>query len=96
MSFTCDTIKVLQNGIKKTYLRCHRSGNYNSSATLRIPNSRGTCKMGKHCPATMEVIETENDVKVTHFITHIGHDIELKHIKISEADKEEIRSNLIS
>ena len=50
--------------------------------------------MGSHCPATMEVIEN-GDLSVIHYKTHIGHEMELKHISLNQAEKEELSRKLV-
>ena len=92
VSFFISHLKVLQNGLKKTYLRCHRSGTCNSTAWLRAPKSQGTCKIGKNCPATIEMIEDAECIKVIYFKTHVGHDFDMKHIRVKEFEKENLRS----
>lgn len=94
VSFFSENTKILQNGNKKTYLRCHRSGFYSSSASHRIPKSK-TCKIGRHCPATIEITETDACVTVIHYKTHVGHDLDLKYQKIGKTDKEIIKSMFI-
>ena len=51
-----------------------------------------SCKIGRICPATIEVTDKGSSVEVIHFKTHVGHALEMKHQKISEAEREEIRS----
>lgn len=45
--------------------------------------------MGSHCPATIEVIEKE-ELLVLHHKTHIGHEMEIKHLSLNQAEKEEL------
>lgn len=47
--------------------------------------------MGSHCPATIEVIEKE-ELLVSYHKTHIGHEMEIKHLSLSQAEKEELSS----
>lgn len=60
----------------------------------RIPKSE-TCKIGRHCPATIEITETDACVTVIHYKIHAGHDLDLKYQKIGKTDKEIIKSMFI-
>lgn len=63
------------------------------SIGARVPKAYSTCKMGSHCPATMEVIESD-EINVIYYKIHVGHEKDLKHLLLSKTDKEELSSKL--
>ena len=95
------------NFIKKTGIRrakeseahyfiCSRTGFYSSSAKERLQKVQGTKKIGGRCPAfiTARVSRLNSRTLVTFSTDHVGHDKELKHLAISQDERERIAADL--
>ncbi|XP_047115753.1 uncharacterized protein LOC124795715 [Schistocerca piceifrons] len=77
--------KRLKDGTAKTTFVCHRSGTFSSkSGGKRLCKSQGTCKMGNHCVAAIELHEEESGVcSVIYYRTHFGHDQNIAFLHLS-------------
>jgi hypothetical protein len=79
------------------YFRCHRSGSAVSYATERLPPSKGSCKMGKTCPAIMHVVQklgSSGSISVKHVSTHVGHKDEYCFMNLSKQERTQIAMKL--
>lgn len=83
------------------YYRCNRTGKYrnhtNQQGRRRKLKSQGTDKINNHCTSSITVQEPLNkelDIKVTYCVTHYGHNIDLKHIRLSNAERNYIVERL--
>ena len=87
--------KKLANGIIKRYYSCNRSGTFTSKGDgKRRLKSQGSCKTGKLCLASMEVVVTSEGVTLTYHSSHCGHDFNLAHTWLQEKDKAHIAGTL--
>lgn len=84
--------------VNKTYYSCNRSGYYVSKArTRKALKKQGSRKINGRCPASMNVtINTDSTLDVKFIKTHVGHDFELKHLDLSDKDRELIVQKLVS
>lgn len=77
--------KQCRPGTFRRYLHCHRSGSFESISTgQRQLKSNGSCKIGKHCFAMLEVTEEKDRVLVAFQKQHYGHTAELGHQRLSK------------
>lgn len=76
--------------VNKTYYSCNRSGYYVSKArTQKALKKQGSRKINGRCPASMIVtINPDSGYDVRFVKTHVGHDFELKHIDLSDKDRD--------
>ncbi|XP_077525913.1 uncharacterized protein LOC144137798 isoform X3 [Haemaphysalis longicornis] len=80
---------------KVLYLACCRSGHFKSHSTgKRKLKSQGSVKCGRRCFASMTVVEKETGVSVVFQATHRGHDLDLRHVLLSDKEKTAIASKL--
>ena len=56
----------------------------------RAPRAKVSRKIDSHCPFTLEVIKAKDAVQVLFYKSHMGHDLELKHLPINKSDKESL------
>lgn len=84
--------------VNKTYYSCNRSGYYVSKArTQKALKKQGSRKINGRCPASMNVTIKEDSTYDVRFIkTHVGHDFDLKHLDLSEKDRDLIIRKLTS
>lgn len=84
--------------VNKTYYSCNRSGYYMSKArTRKALKKQGSRKINGRCPASMNVtLNTDQTYDVRFVKTHVGHDFELKHLDISDKDRNLIVQKLVS
>ena len=84
--------------VNKTYYSCNRSGYYISKArTRKALKKQGSRKINGRCPAAMNVTVNENSSYDVRFVkTHVGHNFELKHLDLSDKDRELIVQKLAS
>lgn len=76
-------------GVFKHYLRCHRSGIYAEVPTekrQRQKKQHSSCKIDKHCFATLDVTEKGNKVFAEFQRQHYGHLMEVSHQRLSVAE----------
>lgn len=79
------------------YFNCNRSGTYlPKQERVRRIKSQGSRKMNRTCPAKLIVTKKNcNDTINVYFIpTHIGHQIDLKHLNLHKEDRLRIAQNL--
>lgn len=83
---------------KKTYFSCNRSGNFVSKAkTQKSIKKQGSRKINGRCPAAITLTYNhDSSLKVKFIKTHVGHDFELKHLDLSEKDRDLIVRKLAS
>ncbi|XP_049806681.1 uncharacterized protein LOC126249072 [Schistocerca nitens] len=88
--------KRLKDGTAKTTFVCHRSGTFSSkSGGKRLCKSQGTCKMGNHCVAAIELHEEESGIcSVIYYRTHFGHDQNIAFLHLSGSDREAIAGKI--
>lgn len=84
--------------VNKTYYSCNRSGYYVSKArTRKALKKQGSRKINGRCPASMNVtINPDSTYDVKYVSTHVGHNFELKHLDLSDKDRELIVQKLVS
>jgi len=82
--------------INKTYFSCNRSGYYVSKArTQKALKKQGSRKINGRCPASMNVtMKPDLSYEVRFIKTHVGHDFSLKHLDLSEKDRDLIVQKL--
>lgn len=82
--------------VNKTYYSCNRSGYYISKArTQKALKKQGSRKINGRCPASINVTIAEDSTHHVRFIkTHVGHDFSLKHLDLSEKDRDLIINKL--
>ena len=62
----------------------------------RAPRAKGSRKIESHCPSTLEVIQKKDGVQVVFHKTHVGHDLELKHLPLDKLTKESLACKYFS
>lgn len=84
--------------VNKTYYSCNRSGYYVSKArTQKALKKQGSRKINGRCPASMNVTVNPDFTYEVRFVkTHVGHSFELKHLDLSDQDREIIVQKLVS
>lgn len=84
--------------VNKTYYSCNRSGYYVSKAkTRKALKKQGSRKINGRCPASMNVTVNPDLTYDVRFVrTHVGHNFELKHLDLSDKDRELIVQKLCS
>lgn len=84
--------------INKTYYSCNRSGYYVSKARTRKKlKKQGSRKINGRCPASMNVTVNPDSTYDVRFVkTHVGHNFDIKHLDLSEKDRELIVQKLES
>lgn len=84
--------------VNKTYYSCNRSGYYVSKArTRKALKKQGSRKINGRCPASMNVTVNPDSTYDVRFVkTHVGHDFELKHLDLSDKDRDLIVQKLVS
>lgn len=82
----------------KTYYSCNRSGYYISKArTRKALKKQGSRKINGRCPASMNVtINSDSTYDVKFIKSHVGHNFELKHLDLSDKDRDLIVQKLVS
>ncbi|GFS40210.1 uncharacterized protein TNIN_404901 [Trichonephila inaurata madagascariensis] len=85
-----------KTGGKITYFYCHRNGFYNArDDKKRNMKIAGSNKINGNCPSKMKVYEDiESKVTVEFTNTHVGHGIDLRRMKITREEKEDIARKL--
>ncbi|GFV89913.1 uncharacterized protein TNCV_461751 [Trichonephila clavipes] len=85
-----------KSGGKMTYFYCHRNGFYNARGDMkRNMKIAGSNKINGKCPSKMKVYEDiESKVTVEFTKTHVGHGIDLRRMKITREEKEDIAKKL--
>ncbi|XP_074597930.1 uncharacterized protein LOC141852725 [Brevipalpus obovatus] len=78
------------------YFICSRTGSYSSLAMKRLKKVQGSKKIGGRCPAfiTAKVDVRSGSTLVTFSVDHVGHSSELKHLALSQDDRERIAADL--
>ncbi|KAF4514247.1 UNVERIFIED_CONTAM: hypothetical protein B566_EDAN019539, partial [Ephemera danica] len=78
-------------GEHQTLFICHRDGCYVSKSTgERRLKSQGSCKMEGNCPASIVLTFDSNqskEYKVRYIRTHVGHEMELGHMRLPQSGK---------
>lgn len=77
---------------KTTNYDCHRSG-YHAALGKRIRTLKiqGSVKINGFCPARIsKQLNNDGSSNVTYFVTHIGHQNELKYLRLSSVEREDI------
>lgn len=84
--------------VNKTYYSCNRSGYYVSKArTRKALKKQGSRKINGRCPASMNVTVNPDLTYDVRFVkTHVGHNFDIKHLDLSEKDRELIVQKLES
>lgn len=84
--------------VNKTYYSCNRSGYYVSKArTRKALKKQGSRKINGRCPASMNVtVNPDSSYDVRFVKTHVGHDFEVKHLDLSDKDRDLIVQKLCS
>lgn len=70
--------------------QCHRSGKFYSRSRakgLRRLKEHGSNKINAYCPASIKVTESEGQYSVSYQTTHVGHQNDLGHLKLSDDEK---------
>uniref|UniRef100_A0A1Y1M411 C2H2-type domain-containing protein n=2 Tax=Photinus pyralis TaxID=7054 RepID=A0A1Y1M411_PHOPY len=63
----------------------------------RLLKSKGSCKMSSCCTSQIKLIKKGgNDILIQWQKTHYGHTLDLKHVRLSVQDREEVALKLIS
>jgi hypothetical protein len=52
--------------------------------------------MGVHCPSTIEIVEDGHNITMLYYKVHVGHEMELKHLSLSQSVKETLASKFIN
>lgn len=85
-----------KNTLQNTYY-CHRSGFFASKSTgIRHLKTQGSCKINGYCPAELSV---RHDIDVNKYIvnfidTHVGHQNDIGHMRLSDEEKKTIASKI--
>lgn len=94
---TTDT-KFVKIGSEKqmiTYYSCHRSGYYVSRGKgSRHLKSQGSKKINSFCPASIQLIQSNNQFEVIFVSTHVGHKTELGHLTLTQTNREMLASKI--
>lgn len=93
---TCSSFNVstgkrqCASGAVKHYFYCHRSGSYECAPVdqrKRRKKTQGTCKIGKHCLASLHAKEEDGKVFVTFQKKHYGHpESNVEHQRLSSVE----------
>lgn len=85
-------------GAIKHYFYCHRSGNYKCAPVdqrKRRKKTQGTCKIGKHCLASLQAKEKDDKVFVTFQKKHYGHpESDVEHQRLSSVETQVLAGKL--
>ncbi|KAF6203325.1 hypothetical protein GE061_003743 [Apolygus lucorum] len=84
---------------KKDIFVCHRSGKCRGKISNRIRHqkSQGSQKLNAFCPARMKVVVTEGDRVFLNFLpTHVGHDCDAAHLRLSQSEREMLAKKMDS
>ncbi|XP_077501968.1 uncharacterized protein LOC144112993 [Amblyomma americanum] len=79
--------KESASSVFKRYLHCHHSGTHKElpiEQRQRQKKGQGSCRIGKHCSATLEVTEKDSKVYVVFQKKHYGHFNEVCHQRLSQ------------
>lgn len=84
------------NSRKQIIYRCHRSGHFQPSGKgIRRLKSQGTNKINGYCPAEMSLkICDQNKCEVLWIKSHVGHEGELTHLRLSATERSKIASKI--
>ena len=83
------------SGLSVTRYYCNRSGYFTSNSTgARFSKSQGTSKINTYCTSTITVISSQTGLHVNYISTHVGHEAELCHLRLSSPEKGIIRGKL--
>nr|CAD7262167.1 unnamed protein product [Timema shepardi] len=76
---------------------CHRSGSYAPKGFGKRPLKReGSCKMGNRCTAEVICrIYPDNQVKVTYYDLHHGHNMDGRHLKMTRKERAMYRCRIM-
>jgi hypothetical protein len=84
-----------RRGIDITTYICHRDGYFRSkSKGLRHTKLIGSNKINAHCLANIVLHSKDQHIVVDYMETHVGHELDLGHLNISESDKANIAQKL--
>lgn len=74
---------------KTMTFQCHRSGTYEPAGKgIRRLKLSGSRKINGFCPAMIKVEkQSEHKVEVTYIKTHVGHECEIKHLRLTKKEK---------
>ncbi|CAH1962748.1 unnamed protein product [Acanthoscelides obtectus] len=82
---------------QRMYLNCHYSGKQRDRGSgIRQRNSDRICKRGKVCPARLVVTCTSEGVEVIYYKTHVGHSNDVKCLRLTRTEKEQIANLLLN
>lgn len=82
-------------GVGTDYFYCYRSGEYKDSEyRKRRLKALGSNKINGICPAMMKVTYTDEMIKVIFTKTHIGHDVDIRRLRLSQDEREYIAKQL--
>ncbi|XP_074604241.1 uncharacterized protein LOC141857650 [Brevipalpus obovatus] len=95
-SFIAASGDIVRGDTRHKYYTCCRSGSYTSQAEKRKSRSKGSKKIGSRCPAFLNLKTSQLDgtVKIEYSLSHVGHELELKHLNLPPADRERIAADL--
>ena len=90
---SCFVIRTTTQGT--THYICNRSGTYNArSSGKRTPKQQGTSKIDGHCTAYMKMnMDSNRRVTVEACLEHVGHDTELRHLRLPKQTHNNIAGN---
>ncbi|KAF8769946.1 hypothetical protein HNY73_017532 [Argiope bruennichi] len=86
-------------GKKLSYYICHRSGCFKpKGGKIRQLKASGSNKSGYTCPAVIEVctetIDGISEIKVLYQSVHVGHEMEVGRLRLTEEERTDIAANL--
>lgn len=77
------------------YFICDRDGYYKAEGkNIRLPRVKGSKKINSHCPAKITCRINDKGIQVENMDTHVGHEMEMDHLYITESEKKEICQKL--
>jgi hypothetical protein len=86
----------LKNGNKNCFYQCSRSGFHSSEGNnIRRIKTKGSIKIGRYCPAKITAqINVNQKVDVEYLNTHIGHEQNLRHLKLTKHDRDNLANKI--
>ena len=95
-SFIAASGDIIGGDICHKYYICCRSGSFTSHAGKRKSRRKGSKKIGSQCPAFLNTKTSQLDgtIKIEYSLSHVGHDLEIKHLNLPSADRERIAADL--
>ncbi|KAJ8932031.1 hypothetical protein NQ314_015004 [Rhamnusium bicolor] len=90
------------SGKQTFYYNCNRTGKLpcskkgeNKVANKKLPKSQGSCKLNKSCVSYIKLVkENGKEIVAVWQKMHYGHENEIQHIRLSQADPNAVASKL--